>query len=85
MSLGNSFTVLNLDKRLKSQCYDEIPSQNSFALVAGDDLEKCSLEVHGSRRHLPGGDVSVPGPRGLGGLVEALAADLKIVFNRREC
>ena len=58
-------------------------SQNSFALVAGDDLDKCSLELHGSRRHLPGGDVSVPGPRGFGGLVEALATDLKIVLNRR--
>ena len=57
-------------------------SQNSFALVAGDDLDKCSLELHGSRRHLPGGDVSVPGQRGMSGLVEAMAADLNIVFNR---
>ena len=57
-------------------------SQNSFALLAGDDLEKCSLELHGSRRHLPGGDVPVLGPGGLGSVVEALAADVKIVFNR---
>ena len=60
----------------------ENSSQNSFALAAGNDLEKCSLELHGSRRHLPGGDVSVLGPGGMGSVVEALAADVKIVFNR---